>query len=101
MDAKQKRIDQVVARCYATALLLCAFLALLLAVKTARLPMQFDYEEGNILNAGVRITEGLTPYPPVGSWPIVLNPYGPIAYLLTAVWVKWFGISFFAPRMVS
>ena len=101
MDPKQKRMDRGIARCYAAALLVCALSALILAAKTARLPMQFDYEEGNILNAGVRITEGLTPYPPAGSWPIVLNPYGPIAYLLTAVWVKWFGISFFAPRMVS
>jgi hypothetical protein len=101
MDPKQSQIDEGITRCYAAALLACALFALILAAKTARLPMQFDYEEGNILNAGVRITEGLTPYPAAGSWPIVLNPYGPIPYLLTAVWVKWFGISFFAPRMVS
>jgi len=31
----------------------------------------------------------------------VLNPYGPIAYLVTAATVKWFGVSFFAPRLVS
>jgi hypothetical protein len=100
-EPKQNRIDEGITWCYAVALLGCALFALILAAKTARLPMQFDYEEGNILNAGVRITQGMTPYPEAGSWPIVLNPYGPIPYLLSAACVKWFGISFFAPRMVS
>jgi hypothetical protein len=70
-------------------------------MRTAPLPMQFDYEEGNILNAGLLITQGQTPYPAPGSWPIVLNPYGPVAYLVTAAMVKCFGISFLAPRLVS
>lgn len=63
--------------------------------------MQFDYEEGNILNGGLRITQGQTPYPAPDGWPVIINPYGPIPYLLTAALVKWFGIGFFAPRMVS
>jgi len=94
-------LDVWLERFFAATLLGCALFALGLAAKTAHLSMQFDYEEGNILNAGVRITQGLTPYPAAGSWPIVLNPYGPIPYLLSALWVKWFGIRFFAPRLVS
>jgi hypothetical protein len=86
---------------FAGLLLFCAVLALIVAAKTSRLPVQFDYEEGNIVNAGLRITQGQTPYPAPGGWPIVLSPYGPIPYLLTAMLVKWFGVGFFAPRMVS
>lgn len=101
MDPKRNRIDAGVTWCCAFVLLACALFTLFFAAKTAHLPMQFDYEEGNILNAGMRITQGLTPYPAAESWPIVLNPYGPIPYLLAAFWVKWFGLSFFVPRMVS
>ena len=79
----------------------CAVYSLSVVVRTVQLPMQFDYEEGNILNAGLRITQGQTPYPAPRGWPIVLNPYGPVAYLATAGMVKWFGISFVAPRLVS
>jgi hypothetical protein len=86
---------------FAGLLLFCAVVALIVAAKTSRLPVQFDYEEGNIVNAGLRITQGQTPYPAPGGWPIVLNPYGPIPYLLTAMLVKWFGVGFFAPRIVS
>lgn len=86
---------------FAVVLLGCALFALLYAAKTAHMPMQFDYEEGNILNGGLRITQGQTPYPAPDGWPVIINPYGPIPYLLTAALVKWFGIGFFAPRMVS
>ncbi|MBZ5566853.1 MAG: hypothetical protein LAN64_03280 [Acidobacteriia bacterium] len=64
------------------------------------LPFQVDYEEGNILNALVRITHGLTPYPDPHAIPNILNPYGPVAYYLLAVPVKLFGVSFLWPRLV-
>lgn len=80
---------------------LCGACALLLAAKLAHYPMQLDYEEGNILNAGLRIAHGLNPYPDPHSWPVVLNPYGPLPYLLTAALTKLFGVSFFAPRIGS
>lgn len=86
---------------FALALLGCALFALLYAAKAAHLAMQFDYEEGNILNAGLRITQGQTPYPAPGGWPIVINPYGPIPYLVSAALTKAFGLGFFAPRLVS
>ena len=69
------------------------------AVNALRAPVQLDYEEGSILNAGLRIVQGLTPYPDPHSWPVALNPYGPIPYLLVAALVKTFGVSFTAPRI--
>ncbi len=63
-------------------------------------PFQFDYEEGNILNALVRVSHGLTPYPDPHGFPNVLNPYGPVAYYLLAVPVKLFGVTFAGPRLV-
>ncbi|MGI9101678.1 MAG: hypothetical protein ACR2IF_04450 [Terriglobales bacterium] len=63
-------------------------------------PFQFDYEEGNILNALARIAHGLSPYPDPRAFPNVLNPYGPAAYYVLAAPVKLFGISFFGPRLV-
>ncbi|HSC44452.1 MAG TPA: glycosyltransferase family 39 protein [Candidatus Acidoferrum sp.] len=101
MDQSQKKIDVRLQWILAAALLACAIVSLGYAVKTARMPMQFDYEEGNILNAGLRITHGETPYPAPGGWPVVINPYGPIPYLLTAALIKLFGTGFFAPRVVS
>ena len=74
-------------------------LRLALACHVAALPYQLDYEEGNVLNAGHRIADGVTPYPEPGSFPYVLNPYGPIGYALTALAVKVFGVSLFAPRL--
>ena len=64
------------------------------------LPFQVDYEEGNILNALVRITHGQTPYPTPHAIPNILNPYGPVAYYLLAIPVKLFGISFLGPRLL-
>jgi hypothetical protein len=84
------------AACVAGAALLC----FQQAVRQAQLPFQLDYEEGNVLNAGVRITQGLTPYPDPHLYPSVLNPYGPIGYLLVAQCVRLGGIRFVLPRFV-
>lgn len=69
-------------------------------VARARIPFELDYEEGNILNAGVRLSHGLSPYPDPTAFPYVINPYGPVGYLLTAASIRMFGISFFAPRLL-
>src|ERR1041384_6874318 len=61
-------------------------------------PFQYDYEEGNILNALALITQGTTPYPDPHSLPNIINPYGPLAYYLLAVPVKLFGLHFIYPR---
>jgi hypothetical protein len=63
-------------------------------------PFQFDYEEGNILNALSRILHGLSPYPDPHGYPNVLNPYGPVAYYLLAIPAKLFGLSFAGPRLM-
>lgn len=101
MNPTRSSVDALLEWFFAVALLGCALFALIYAAKIAHMRMQFDYEEGNILNAGLRITEGQTPYPAPDGWPVIINPYGPIPYLVTAALVKWFGIGFFAPRMVS
>jgi hypothetical protein len=102
MDPKPRsKFDVWLEWSFATILLSCALFVLTSAAKTAHMRMQFDYEEGNILNAGLRITHGQTPYPAPHGWPVVINPYGPIPYLLTAALIKYFGLGFFAPRMVS
>ena len=64
------------------------------------LPFAVNYEEGNVLNAALRITHGLSPYPPVGGLPYVVNPYGPVFYYAVAPLVKLFGLSFTAPRLL-
>ena len=69
MDRTQSRFDERLKWLCAIVLLGWALFALVYAANTARLPMQFDYEEGNILNAGLRITHGQTPYPQPSSWP--------------------------------
>jgi hypothetical protein len=61
---------------------------------------QFDYEEGNILNALLRITHGLSPYPGPHAFPNVLNPYGPVAYYLLGIPVRLLGLSFAGPRLM-
>lgn len=69
------------------------------AYQRAAVPFQLEYEEGNILNAGFRILHGSTPYPAAGSFPYVLNPYGPVAYFLAAAAMKLLGVSLFGPRL--
>jgi len=77
-----------------------ALLTLWHAVGETRLPFQLDYEEGNILNAGVRIDAGQTAYPDPATYPNVLNPYGPIGYFLTAESLRLGGLSLTLARLV-
>jgi len=69
-------------------------------VQRSRIFHQLDYEEGNILNTALRINHGLTPYPNPHTWPVVINPYGPLPYYLTAIPVHYFGASFAPARML-
>ena len=69
-------------------------------LRELQLPVQSNYEEGNVLNAAVRITHGLTPYPDPRAYPNVLNPYGPVPYYLMAIPVKFWGLSFTVPRLL-
>ena len=96
----QDRIGRWVEAAFAALLASCAAVSVADAVNVLRAPVQLDYEEGNILNAGLRIVHGLTPYPDPHGWPIVFNPYGPLAYLSTAALVKVFGVGFTAPRLL-
>ncbi len=70
------------------------------AYERARIPFAINYEEGNILNAGVRVLHGQTPYPDPGAFPYILNPYGPVGYLLTALSLRLAGLSLLGPRLL-
>jgi len=61
-------------------------------------PYQFDYEEGNILNAFTLILKGATPWPNPRALPSFMNPYGPVAYYLLVLPVKLFGFALVYPR---
>jgi hypothetical protein len=63
------------------------------------MPFEIDYEEGNILNSGLRIVQGRPLYPAPGSFPYILNPYGPMGYLVSALGIKIFGLGLFGPRL--
>jgi len=83
--------------------ILLAFICLIIRLKylygRTLVPFQLDYEEGNILNAALRLLHGATPYPDPRTFPYILNPYGPAGYALTALGIKTFGLSLFGPRL--
>jgi len=68
------------------------------AIHQARLPYEMDYEEGNVLNAGLLIASGGTPYPDPQVLP-VFNAYTPLFYEVVAFFIRQFGVQFAAPRM--
>jgi Dolichyl-phosphate-mannose-protein mannosyltransferase len=77
----------------------CLYLSFRCAYARLLMPFEIDYEEGNILNSGLRIVQGQTLYPAVGSFPYILNPYGPVGYLVSALGIKIFGLGLFGPRL--
>lgn len=95
---KSDRISRLCLLVLFAASLLSAAFTIVNNVQRSRIFHQLDYEEGNILNAALRINQGLTPYPNPHSWPVVINPYGPLPYYLTAIPVHFFGASFAPAR---
>src|SRR5215469_11577768 len=85
---------------FALAILACVVLSFKSVYSRLALPFQIDYEEGNVLNAGLRIVDGQTPYPAPGSFPYIFNPYGPIGYLVSALGIKVFGLGLLGPRLL-
>ena len=61
---------------------------------------QEDYEESNVLNAAVRTSQGLSPYPDPRQEPIVFNPYGPVVYYGLGPIVTHFGV-YFRPARIA
>ncbi len=61
-------------------------------------PFQYDYAEGSVLSALLRITQGATPYPDPQALPNSINIYGPVAYYLLALPVKVLGLTLLYPR---
>jgi len=92
-------------RAFAVIVLVLAALALRCISRTYDIlpiaaPFQADYEEGNILNALTRILAGGTPWPDPKMLPNVMNPYGPVAYYLLVLPVKFFGLALVYPRLM-
>ena len=71
------------------------------SIRQIQRPYEFGYGEGTVLDAGLRILHGLTPYPDPHQWPIVLDPYGPVCYLVAAIAIKLTGLGLTGPRLVS
>lgn len=70
-------------------------------VMRAGLPFEFAGAEGIVLAAATRVARGLSPYPPITQQlPYIINDYGPVPYYLGAICVKFFGVSFTAPRIL-
>jgi 4-amino-4-deoxy-L-arabinose transferase-like glycosyltransferase len=80
--------------------LIATFIRLAFAFSRVNVPFELDYEEGNVLNAALRILHGQTPYPDPASFPYTLNPYGPVGYATAAIGTKLFGVSLFGPRLL-
>lgn len=78
----------------------CGVYATVNAVHRIHIVHQLDYEEGNILNAAQLINQGHSPYPDPHGWPVVINPYGPLPYYLTAIPVHFFGPHFAPARAI-
>lgn len=83
----------------ATATLGC-LMTLRVAIYQFAVPYQLNYEEGNILNAAVRIIQGANPYPAIQPPIYVFDTYGPVVYYLIAPLVKHFSPVFLYPRVV-
>ena len=77
----------------------CLYLSFRCVHARLLMPFEIDYEEGNILNSGLRIVQGQPLYPAPGSFPYILNPYGPVGYLVSALGIKIFGLGLFGPRL--
>src|SRR5579864_4897095 len=76
----------------------CLWLSFRCAHARLLMPFEIDYEEGNVLNSGLRIVQGQALYPLPGTFPYILNPYGPIGYFVSALGIKVFGLGLFGPR---
>lgn len=84
----------------AIAVLACLGANTVAAFRQVSRPYEVDYEEGNVLNACLRLVQGQTPYPPADQVPSALNPYGPVAYGVLALPVSAESPSFAPGRVM-
>ncbi|HZQ90989.1 MAG TPA: hypothetical protein VFA60_04285 [Terriglobales bacterium] len=99
-DARENPLARIFDGLLALSAALALWFELTYLFQRIGLPYQLDYEEGNILNAALRLTHGVTPYPDPHAFPNALNPYGPVPYVLVAAAVKLGGLRFLLPRMM-
>ncbi len=79
---------------------ICLCLTLAAAFQRLLIPFEIRYGEGCVLDAGALILHQTSPYLEPGSFPYIINPYGPVGYLLTAFGIKMFGLSLIGPRLL-
>ncbi len=78
-----------------------ALIFLLHAYQAITFPYQLDYGEGPILQIAAEVARGRPMYPPVSRPPYIIASYEPAYYLISALGVKLFGVSFWWGRLVS
>jgi hypothetical protein len=71
------------------------------AYQAISFPYQLDYGEGPILQIAAEMARGNPMYPPVDRPPYIIASYEPAYYLISALGVKLFGLSFWWGRLVS
>lgn len=64
-------------------------------------PYQLEFGEGNVLASAIRVAQGETPYPPLAQPPHVFSQYGPLLYWILGPLVRWFGVGFAVPRLLT
>ncbi len=97
---KNKKLLEISEWLFLAATVLGCGMTLRVAIYQLKVPYQLNYEEGNILNAAVRINQGANPYPAIHPPVYVFNTYGPLVYYLISPLVKHFGPVFTFSRVV-
>jgi hypothetical protein len=71
------------------------------AIQNILYPYQIDYGEGYILYFADSLAHGKNIYPDSSTYPFIPALYSPLYSLILSVFVKYFGLSFFAGRIIS
>jgi hypothetical protein len=64
-------------------------------------PYEIDYGEGILLNQAKLIAQGINIYQDISDYPYIMAMYTPIYSLISAFFIKLFGISFSIGRFIS
>jgi hypothetical protein len=97
---KNQRLHEISEWAFLTTTALGCLMTLRVAIYQFAVPYQLNYEEGNVLNAAVRIIQGANPYPAIQPPVYVFNTYSPLVYYLITPLVKHFGPVFLYPRVL-
>ena len=93
----QKRAESILALC----IIAGSACALWQSIDEIRLPYQIDYGEGLMLEGAARLVHGQPLYGDPRCFPHQLHVYGPVAYFLTSLPVRMFGIDYRPARALT